>query len=57
MQPDSIRPAASIPNIAFSDDMAQFQSKFFVVRATNLRPKRHDSIDRIIAEIANNSRA
>jgi hypothetical protein len=31
MQPDSIRPAASIPNIAFSDDMAQFQSKVFVV--------------------------
>ena len=57
MQPDSIRPAARIPNFAFSDDMVQFQSKVFAFAHQYLRPKRHKSINCIIVEIANNSRA
>jgi len=49
MQPDNISPAARIPKVIFSDDMMHFQSKT-CVRAPILRPKRHDSINRIIAE-------
>jgi hypothetical protein len=37
--------------------MVQFQSKSLRGRALNLRLKRHDSINRIIVEIANNSSA
>jgi hypothetical protein len=36
--------------------MVQFQSKVFAVAHQNLRPKRHDSTNRIIVEITNNSR-
>jgi hypothetical protein len=37
MQPDSIRPAASIPNFTLGDDIALFQSKVSRPRA-NLAP-------------------
>src|SRR3954469_12824434 len=38
MQPDSIRPAASMPSLTFSDDIAHFQSKVLHSRA-NIAPE------------------
>ena len=55
MQPDSIRPAARIPNVTFSDDIVHFQSKCLAFAAPILRRKRHNFINRIIAEIGHYS--
>ncbi len=62
MQPDSIRPAARIANFNFSDDMvSSVQSKFcqgLRIAAPTLRRRTLTIlINRIIAEIGNNSRA
>src|SRR5438552_4039163 len=63
MQPDSIRPAASNPSFILSDDtlndddMAYFQSKTLAFPGERLRPKRDDSVNRIIDDIGPNSRA
>ncbi|MBR0870765.1 hypothetical protein JQ633_10375 [Bradyrhizobium tropiciagri] len=50
MQPDNIRPAARTPKITFSDDMIYIPIENLRPKAPILRPKRHDSIDGIIAE-------
>jgi hypothetical protein len=56
MQPESMKPAAKIPNVTFSDDMVWFQSKQY--RASlSIVPKALDSIDPIIVEICHNSSA
>ena len=47
--PDNIRPATRIPNFAFSDVIAYFQSKISR-HAPTLRRKRHDSIKPIIGK-------
>jgi hypothetical protein len=54
MQPDSIRPAARIPNFALSDDIYSSNRKSRA-RTPTLRPKRHDSIQGSIGEIVHNS--
>src|SRR5205085_6667150 len=38
MQPDSIRPASSMPKLTFSDDISHFQSKVLHLRA-NIAPE------------------
>jgi hypothetical protein len=47
MQPDSIRPAARIPNTTFSDDIS-FPIESLARTARKMQPGRDDSVGRIM---------
>jgi hypothetical protein len=55
MQPESIRPAARIPNFAFKDDMF-IPIEMFFMHAQAMRRKRPKLIGSIISETFQNSR-
>jgi len=56
MQPDSIKPAARIPNFAFSDDIVYFSNRKPCARGASIGPKRDDSVKPIIVKTSQHSR-